>query len=141
MRIVLDTNVIVSGLLLAESIPGRLLSFLEAKQYDLVTSAEQVDELVRVLNYGKLSTRIDAAKAATLMSALHASAYQANELPEVSNSVDLADNLIIATAIAGKADVLVTGDQKHLVALGSGAGIPILTPREAIDRILREDDS
>lgn len=141
MRIVLDTNVIVSGLLLAESIPGRLLSLWEGKQYELVTSAEQIDELGRVLNYGKLSTRIDTARAATLITALHAYAHQAGELPEVSYSIDLADNLIIATAITGKANMLVTGDQKHLIPLGRVEGIPILAPREAIERILSTKNS
>lgn len=136
MRIVLDTNVIVSGLLLEESIPGQLLSLWEAKQYDLVTSPEQIDELGRVLNYGKLSVRIDTVKAVNLMASLHASAHMANELPAVSHSVDPADNLIIATAIAGQAAMLVSGDKKHLLPLGKIEAVAILSPREAIEKIV-----
>ena len=125
----------ISGLLLEKSIPGELLSLWEANQYDLITSPEQIDELGRVLNYGKLSTRIDAVKAANLMASLHATAWMTSELPEVSYSADTADNLIIATAIAGQADALVSGDKKHLLPLGVVEGVSILTPRQAIEKL------
>ena len=135
MRIVLDTNVIVSGLLLTNSIPGQLLSLWEDEQYELVTSREQIDEISRVLDYGKLKNRIDPAKAKTLMTSLQLSAEIARELPEFSYTVDLADNLILATAIAGRVDMLVSGDHQHLLPLGVVEGIPILTPREALEKI------
>lgn len=115
MRIVLDTNVIVSGLLIPHSIPGQLLSLWEDEQYELVTSMEQIDEVNRVLAYDKLKNRIDPTKAKTLLTSLQLSAEIARELPEVSYTVDLADNLILATAIAGRVDILVSGNQQHLM--------------------------
>lgn len=45
-------------------------------------------------------------------------------------------NVILGTAIAGQADMLVTGDKKHLVPLGRVQGLSILTPREAIEKIV-----
>jgi predicted nucleic acid-binding protein len=63
------------------------------------------------------------------------SAEVIRQLPEVSYSVDLADNLILATAIAGRVDMLVSGDHQHVLPLGVVEGIPIVTPREALERI------
>jgi putative PIN family toxin of toxin-antitoxin system len=135
VRIVLDTNVIVSGLLLTNSIPGQLLLLWEDEQYELVTSIEQIDEVSRVLAYDKLKNRIDPTKAKTLLTSLQLSAEIARELPEVSYTIDLADNLILGTAITGRVDILVSGDQQHLLPLGVVENIPILTPREALEKI------
>ncbi len=40
------------------------------------------------------------------------------------------DNRVLEVAVAGEADVIVTGDRRHLLALGSYVGIPILTPTD-----------
>ena len=40
------------------------------------------------------------------------------------------DNRVLEVAVAGMADVIVTGDRRHLLPLGSYAGIPILTPAD-----------
>ena len=50
-------------------------------------------------------------------------------------SPDPKDNPILATAIAGKADLIVSGDKKHVLALGEVGGIPILTAHEALKRL------
>jgi putative PIN family toxin of toxin-antitoxin system len=70
VRIVLDTNVIVSGLLIPHSIPGQLLSLWEDEQFELITSIEQIDEVSHVLAYDKLKKRIDQAKSKTLLTSL-----------------------------------------------------------------------
>jgi len=137
VRIVLDTNVIVSALMVKGSIPDQLLSLWDGKTYDLVTSATQIDELSRVLDYDKIKKRIEVGEAKALMARLHATAFLACDLPTVSYSVDPTDNLILATAIAGKASLLVSGDKKHLVNLGAIEGIPIVLPSEALQRIVR----
>ena len=63
-----------------------------------------------------------------------------DELPEVSLSADPDDNLILATAIAGKADLVVSGDRKHMLSVGYVNGIPIVTAQDAADR-LRSDNA
>ncbi len=50
-------------------------------------------------------------------------------------SPDPKDNPILAAAIAGKADLIVSGDKKHMLALGAVEGIPIVTARDALDRL------
>lgn len=57
------------------------------------------------------------------------------DLPVVSWSRDPDDNIILATAVAGKADYLVPGDKKGLLILKQVEGIPILTASEALKRL------
>ena len=50
-------------------------------------------------------------------------------------SSDPKDNPILAAAIAGKADLIVSGDKRHMLALGHVEGIPIVTARDPLDRL------
>ena len=45
------------------------------------------------------------------------------------------DNPILAAAVAGKADLIVSGDKRHILALGKVEGIPVVTAREALARV------
>ncbi len=136
MRIVLDTNVLVSGLLSAGGPPGQLLAALRRDAFTLVSSHEQIDELRRVLGYEKLRQRIPSFEAEILIETLTTVAQTITEpLPELSLSPDPDDNVILATAIAGGADIIATGDKTDLLALTEAQGIPIVTPREALARI------
>jgi predicted nucleic acid-binding protein len=59
-------------------------------------------------------------------------------LPRVRLAVVTAkesDNRVLECAVEGQADVIVTGDRKHLLPLGSYAGIPIITPRDFLTSI------
>ena len=54
------------------------------------------------------------------------------ELPDINISPDPDDNAILATAIAGKTDDLVSGDQGDFLGLGEIEGVPIVTARMAL---------
>ena len=54
------------------------------------------------------------------------------ELPTVDYSPDPDDNVIIATAIAGGADMIVSGDKRDMLALAEVEGIPIVSARDAV---------
>ena len=58
MRVVLDTNVLLSGLMAPKGVPGRIVAAWIDAQYELVMSLEQVDEVVRVLAYPKIRLRL-----------------------------------------------------------------------------------
>ena len=47
-------------------------------------------------------------------------------------TADPTDDMVLATALAAQADLVVSGDQRHLLALGSFKGIPIVTAAEAV---------
>ncbi len=66
---------------------------------------------------------------------LRESATSITNLPVVNYSADPADNLILATAIAGLAELLVTGDKKHLLSLGKVEAVSIVTVNDALDRL------
>ena len=46
----------------------------------------------------------------------------------VNLSPDSTDNPILAAAVAGKANLIVSGDKRHMLALGTVKGIPVVTP-------------
>ncbi len=135
VRVVLDTNVFVSALISRKGWPGRVLAAAKGDGYTLITSSFQIDELRRVLNQTRLQSTIKPEEADDLFAVLGAVAEVVDELPEVNRSDDPDDNLILATAVAGKADLVVSGDKRHMLAVGNVEGIPIVTAREAADRL------
>jgi putative PIN family toxin of toxin-antitoxin system len=135
MRMVLDTNVLVSALIKPGGLPDLLIERWEAEELTVITSTEQVDELERVLSYEKLKRFIRAEQVARLTTNLRSVAELVHDLPSIDASTDESDNSILATAIAGKADCLVTGDKAHLLGLGRVQGVQIVTVRRAIEML------
>lgn len=135
MRIVLDTNVLVSALITKGTPPDRLYRAWDAGSFQLVTSSPQLNELGRVLAYEKLRPYITQDEADALLETIRAAAVVVEELPDIDLSPDPDDNAILATAVAGEADLLVTGDKSGLLRLKSVRGIPIVTPLQALGRI------
>lgn len=125
MRVVLDTNVLVSALLMDSSRPAQLISHWRQGRFALLTAAPQLEELTRVTRYPKLRTRLKPALAGRLVNDLRQIAVLVETLPPVDASPDPYDNYLLSIAWGGHADYLVTGDKPHLLALGSHAGTNI----------------
>jgi len=134
-RIVLDTNILISSLISRKSSPYLLYHGWRKKRFTLITSEEQLNELNQVLQYPKLRKFINQDEATIMISALCDFAVTVADLPDVNYSKDLDDNLIIATAIAGKADLIVTGDKGDLLTLKKVEDIAIVTAADAVSRI------
>jgi putative PIN family toxin of toxin-antitoxin system len=66
VRVVLDTNVLVSALLMEASLPARLLAHWRQGRFTLLTATPQLDELTRVTRYPKLRARLKPALAGRL---------------------------------------------------------------------------
>jgi putative PIN family toxin of toxin-antitoxin system len=133
VRIVLDTNVIVSALIWRGP-PYELLQMAIDGVADLCTSLPLLDELHEVLMRDHLSTRlgqrhVSVEDAVTLYGDL---AFIVSPIltPRVVPG-DADDDHVIAAAIAARADLLVSGD-RHLLILGSHRSIRIVTPAEAV---------
>ncbi|MBL8725501.1 MAG: putative toxin-antitoxin system toxin component, PIN family [Planctomycetes bacterium] len=135
VRLVLDTNILVSGLLSPKGPPGTLVAAWLDLRFELVTSAEQVAELRRVLAYEKLRPFLSQEQARDFVENLEALAVVAADLPLITASPDPDDNLILATAVAGRADAVVSGDKAHLLVLRAVEGIPILSARAAVAKL------
>ncbi len=130
MRLVIDTNILVSALLAATSLPAQLVVLWRAGHFDLLTTPAQLDELMRVTRYPKIRERLAPAIAGRLVNDLRALTITIDKLPVVETSADPDDNYLLALAAAGSADFLVTGDKRHLLGLGIYEGTKIVTVQD-----------
>lgn len=129
MRLVVDTNVFVSALLADASLPAHLVVLWREGRFDLLTSAAQLDELMRVTRYPKIRERLSPALAGRLINEVRDLAVLLQDLPSVAASPDPHDNYLLAMAAAGAADFLVTGDKRDLLNLRLYEGCKIITVR------------
>ena len=132
VRILLDTNVLVSGLISGDGPPRQLLWHWQSERFDLVTSIEQIAELARVVGYAHLRKRIEPRIAARTIKTMAVVGHVVQDVPTVDYSPDPDDNVIIGTAIAGGADMIVSGDKRDMLALAEVEGIPIVSARDAV---------
>ena len=135
MKLVLDTNIFVGALLTKNTPPDQLYQAWIRGLFDVVTSDWQVEELKRVLSYPKLRPYIQPNEASLLVENLDSVAILVDDLEPMDASPDPDDNWILATAIAGKVDLIVSGDKSDLLTLGLVKGIKIVTPRRALDSL------
>ncbi len=131
MRIILDTNVLISALIVPEGAPSYLYQCWRRGRFTLISGEEQLDEFRRVTRHPRLERFLDPATAGTMVNAVRALAALTGPLPRVEASPDPADNFLLAMAVAGKADYLVTGGGKHLLALARHGNTRIVTAKEA----------
>lgn len=129
MRIVLDTNVFSSALITPQGLAFQTLKLWQQNRYDLVTSTWQIDELKGVTQREHIQRYLRSGAAGTPINALRDKAVVIEALPRVEDSPDPDDNNILATAIAGGAHYLVSGDKTDLQALEKVQGVRILTVR------------
>jgi len=104
--------------------------------FTLVSSDAQLEELTRVLTYPHLRKRIAPQEADVIVRNIRNLADHAEPIDGIEVSVDPDDNLILATALAGGVDLVVSGDKPGMLAVGSIEGIPIVSPADALKRLL-----
>jgi putative PIN family toxin of toxin-antitoxin system len=137
LRLVVDTNVVVAGLLWTGP-PRRLLQAAIDGEVELFSSAVLLDELAHTLGYSKFTKRIESfgtsiAALVAQYTALVSLVAPASVPRVVANDAD--DDHVIAAAVAARAELIVTGDRKHLLPIGTHQGIAIVTAREVVDRL------
>ena len=135
VRLVLDTNILICALITKGTPPDQLVQSWKQGRFSLVTSRAQLDEFEAVYMRRKLRRYLAVHEAMELHDTIADVAVVMETLPEVDASPDPDDNLILATAIAGEVDPIVSGDKRHMLSLGRIEGIPIVTPREALLRL------
>jgi putative PIN family toxin of toxin-antitoxin system len=132
---VLDTNVLVSGLIAAEGAPRQILDAWSEGDYTLVTSLYLVEELAHVLSYPRIAEQLpldDAELGAVLTGLLAKAEVTPGQLHLPGVTRDPKDDAVVACAVEGKADYIVSGDQ-DLLALGEYQGIRVITPRQFVE--------
>lgn len=133
VRVVLDTNILISALITKGSPPDRLYRAWLRGVIKLVTSKAQIRELTHVLARPRLQRFLDPDEAKTIVENIDTRAVILDQLPDVVASPDPSDNQILATAVAGTVDLIITGDRKGMLDLQSIEGIPIMTARDALE--------
>ncbi len=125
MRVVFDTNVLISALVFG-GLPRALLIRVFRGEITLVTSSVLLNELEEIL---VVRFAHDASLARTVRAEIEllAEVVAAPEVARVARDRD--DDAVLAAAIAGKASAIVTGDRDVLV-LVEHRGIRIVTPRD-----------
>ena len=136
IRVVADTNVLASGLTGYDAPASPVALILDAWRNDrlrLVASAPILAELRRTLTKPYFAQRLTTEEVDRALYLMRRRATFVFVLADVRGvATTPADDLILATAVAGKAPFLVTGD-RQLRNLGEYQGVRILGPREFVD--------
>lgn len=127
MRVVLDTNILVSSLLVQLGHPAAIYRAWHEGHFMLLTRTEQLEELRATLRKPALAERIKPHKAGHLVNEIKEFAEMIGSLPRIERSPDPTDDFLVALSEAGKADYLVTGDKSGLLALSRHKGTRIIT--------------
>jgi len=137
VRVVVDTNTVVSAFLWGGP-PAQLLENARAERITLFSSAALIAELEDVLGRQKFAARIarvgssvpellDGYRALTTLVRAAALATPVSRDPD--------DDQVLACALAAKAELIVSGDKRHLLILGEYQGIPIRTASQALGQL------
>lgn len=126
MRVVVDTNALVSRLLLTESVPAQAVD-KALRQAEVVVSEATMEELADVLSRKKWDGYVSVEDRQELIRRLLQVADMVSVLSEIDDCRDAKDNRFLALALDADASYIVTGDS-DLLALHPWRGIQILTP-------------
>lgn len=133
MRVVLDTNVLVSS-----ALPGSRLAALVAawrtRRCRLLVSQEIFEEYLRVLTYPKFRLSSNDITQLLEQDVLPYADFVRVTTRVQAIAADPADDKFLACAVDGRADFLVSGD-RHLLELQRFRGIPIVSPRQLLDQL------
>ncbi|WP_019501092.1 putative toxin-antitoxin system toxin component, PIN family [Pseudanabaena sp. PCC 6802] len=139
MRIVLDVNVWISGLLWGGT-PSRLFRLARNTQISLFVSDTLLLELETTLRHAKFQQRLQqrACTVETLMAVVRELSEICPTVPiRIAELRDPKDNKILGTALSANAEALITGDLDLLVLIKVN-GIPILNPQDFLNRYYPE---
>ncbi|MES2832434.1 MAG: putative toxin-antitoxin system toxin component, PIN family [Pseudomonadota bacterium] len=128
MRVVLDTNVLLSALISPHGVPDIIYRAWRAAKFEVVTSRTQLDELRRASRYPKFQAILQPHLVGAMVNNLQR-ALVLDRLPSNVEDDDPDDAFLLAMAIASDADYLVTGDHRAgLLQKGHVGRTQIVTP-------------
>jgi putative PIN family toxin of toxin-antitoxin system len=130
MRVVLDTNVLLSALISPSGTPSRVVDAWFSGQFTLVSHTLQLEELRDTSRRESIRVLISAAAAGLLVNEIRGYAEMPTKLPRVQRSRDVDDDFLLALCEAGRADWLVTGDKDGLLSLRTHGAARIATVAE-----------
>lgn len=135
MRVVLDTNVLLSGLIIPDSLPGRIVQAWRETRFDLVFSEQMLEEIRRILASPKINKRLkwDAEEIERFLLLLRFKCMITIPPPMSFDDLrDPDDAAILSALIDSGAEALVTGDEDLLILANR---YPIFSPAEFARRL------
>ena len=132
MRLILDTNILLSALLSPLGPPARLLDAWERKTFALVACDALIAELRGVVSRPFFKARLRDSAIELLAAGLRDFSFYCHDLPAGPSAPDPKDSYLLAMAEASQADFLVTGD-KELLSLKNHKTTRIVTPSAMIE--------
>lgn len=135
MKIVIDNNVFISGIFW-KGAPNEIIKLAEEEKLEISATLEIIDELFGVLKRNKFAKLYE--EAATELEYIFRKIFELVKIYSCKTAVriikeDPSDDKFLACALASGADFIISGD-KHLLKLKSFQNIPIITPREFLNR-------
>jgi len=140
MRVVLDANVLISGVIASSGAPAEILDAWRRERFQPVVSPAIVEEIARVLRYPRVERYHKWSEqqiVAFLEDLSHLAVLTSAKLNLSVIDADPSDNRYIECAVEGEAQYIVSGD-RHLLDLSEYRGIRILPPRAFVELIRRE---
>jgi len=134
IRVVLDTNVLVSGLLFGGT-PGKLLDLWKTGTIRLIMSRVMLDEFLRVLAYPKLRLSEEEIHYLLYVEVLPHAEIVKVHLGPILIPTDPSDDMFLRCAVAAGAKYIISGD-RHLLQLKSYKRIKILSPAEFLYSVI-----
>lgn len=134
LRVVLDTNVLVSGFNYSGP-PSRLLKLLLQGEMDWIISPFILEELCRILTEKFRWDPIRVDRALRLIREVATEVDPPRTVSIIHEKDD--DNRILECALQGKAHYLVTGDRRHILPLREFRGVAVVTAAEFLEILLR----
>lgn len=135
MKVLLDTNIWISGLLWGGN-PRRIIQLAVAKQIVIYSSKLLIDELRSTLAYPKLQRRLEkleiTAEELLVEVARISQLSQPVAISNISQLRDPKDKIVLETAVSVPVEVIVSGDEDLLI-LGEFQKIPILTTKQFLE--------
>lgn len=128
MRVVLDSNILFSALISPYGAPDRIYRAWRSARFEVVTSRLQLDEIRRASRYPKLQAVLQPNKVGVMINNLQRAMVLEHLTIEIETA-DPDDAFLLAMALAGDADYLVTGDRRAgLLQRGHIERTRIVTP-------------
>lgn len=133
-KVVLDTNILISAFGWGGN-PKQIFNEIIEGNLDLIISSEQFEELSKVLDYPKFDfTEEQKTRFKSLILEIAVFVYPKEKVNVIKE--DPSDNIFLETAITGKVDFIITGNN-HLLKLKEFKGVKIVTPKDFLKINLR----
>jgi putative PIN family toxin of toxin-antitoxin system len=135
-RVVVDTNALISRLLVPGSVPGRAVH-KAVDEAQLLVSEATMQELAEVLARPKFDPYVTIAERQEFLRVLGRIAEMVPIVYTVHVCRDPRDDKFLDLAVNGEADLIITGD-RDLLVLQAFRDIPVITPAQYLEREVRE---